>query len=80
MAKQYQVEIITPSPRVKEFRPVFDEFSEEEKPCYDRMVEQFNRTQESPWQARIVEVEQPKSESALGAGGRVIVFDEDERQ
>jgi hypothetical protein len=58
MTKKYQIEIVTPSPTFKKWCPVFDEFSEKEKPKYDRFVELFNRYQESPWKARIVEVKE----------------------
>jgi hypothetical protein len=41
------------------------------------MVEQFNRTMEEPWKARIVEVEEAFVEP-ISTGGRVIEFDDDE--
>jgi hypothetical protein len=62
MTKKYQVEIITPSARLRTFSPVFDPFEEEDKPKYDKLVNGVNAMGDG-WEARMVEVEEESTQN-----------------
>lgn len=80
MAKKYQLEIYAPIGWLKKWRRVFDPFGDKEKPTFDRFIEVFNRSQDKPWQARIVEVKKSSDEQASDEPrppGRLIRFDDE---